>query len=109
MLAAYRRTLDIVLQHPRTTLGVFFATMALMVVLYVEIPKGFFPIQDTGMINGLAEAAQDVSPAEMMRLQRELGGILLRDPILLVWLRRPEARAAMATRRPRIPRAFSSP
>ena len=58
----------------------FFATMALTVGLYVEIPKGFFPIQDTGMINGLAEAAQDVSPAEMMRLQRELGGILLRDP-----------------------------
>ena len=80
MLAGYRRTLDIVLQHQRTALAVFFATMALTVVLYVEIPKGFFPIQDTGMINGLAEAAQDVSPAEMMRLQRELGGILLRDP-----------------------------
>jgi len=79
MLVAYRRTLDIVLQHQRTTLAVFFATMALTVVLYVEIPKGFFPIQDTGMINGLAEAAQDVSPAEMMRLQRELGGILLHD------------------------------
>ena len=80
MLAGYRRTLDIVLQHQRTALAVFFATMALTVVLYVEIPKGFFPIQDTGMINGLAEAAQDVSPAEMMRLQRELGDILLRDP-----------------------------
>ena len=80
MLASYRQTLDIVLQHQRTTLAVFFATMALTVVLYVEIPKGFFPIQDTGMINGLAEAAQDVSPAEMMRLQRQLGGILLRDP-----------------------------
>jgi len=69
-----------VLQHQKTTLAVFFATMALTVVLYVEIPKGFFPNQDTGMINGLAEAAQDVSPAEMMRLQRELGGVLLRDP-----------------------------
>jgi HAE1 family hydrophobic/amphiphilic exporter-1 len=48
--------------------------------LAIDIPKGFFPIQDTGMIGGLAVAAQDVSPAEMMRLQRELGAILLRDP-----------------------------
>jgi hydrophobe/amphiphile efflux-1 (HAE1) family protein len=82
MLAAYRRTLDIVLQHQRTTLAVFFATMALTVVLYIEIPKGFFPTQDTGMIRGLAEAAQDVSPAEMMRLQRELAVVLLRDPAI---------------------------
>ena len=80
LLSAYRRTLDIVLRHQAITLGVFFATMALSVVMMIQIPKGFFPIQDTGMLNGLAEAAQEVSPAEMMRLQRELGAVLLRDP-----------------------------
>ena len=80
MLAGYRRTLDAVLRHQAVTLGVFFATLALTIFLAIGIPKGFFPIQDTGMIGGLAEAAQDVSPAEMMRLQRELGSILLRDP-----------------------------
>jgi HAE1 family hydrophobic/amphiphilic exporter-1 len=54
--------------------------MALSVVMMIQIPKGFFPIQDIGMLNGLAEAAQEVSPMEMMRLQRELGAVLLRDP-----------------------------
>ena len=80
LLSGYRRTLDIVLRHQAITLGVFFATMALSVVMMIQIPKGFFPIQDTGMLNGLAEAAQEVSPMEMMRLQRELGAVLLRDP-----------------------------
>jgi len=80
LLAVYRRTLDIVLRHQAITLGVFFATMALSVVMMIQIPKGFFPIQDTGMLNGLAEAAQEVSPMEMMRLQRELGAVLMRDP-----------------------------
>jgi hydrophobe/amphiphile efflux-1 (HAE1) family protein len=80
MLVGYRRTLDIVLRHQAITLAVFFATLALTIVLAIAIPKGFFPIQDTGMIGGLAEAAQDVSPAEMMRLQRDLGKVLLRDP-----------------------------
>jgi hydrophobe/amphiphile efflux-1 (HAE1) family protein len=80
MLALYRRTLGFVLRHQAATLAVFFATMALTIVLAIQTPKGFFPIQDTGMIQGLAEAAQDVSPMEMMRLQRELGAVLLRDP-----------------------------
>lgn len=82
MLAIYRRTLDTVLRHQAMTLAVFFATLTVTVVIAFEIPKGFFPIQDTGMISGLAEAAQDVSPAEMMRLQRELGDVLLRDPAI---------------------------
>ena len=80
MLAGYRRSLDVVLRHQAITLAVFFATLVLTIVMAITIPKGFFPIQDTGMIGGLAEAAQDVSPAEMMRLQRELGAVLLRDP-----------------------------
>jgi hydrophobe/amphiphile efflux-1 (HAE1) family protein len=67
MLAFYRRTLGIVLRHQAITLAVFFATLALTIVLAVQI-------------QGLAEAAQDASPTEMMRLQRELGAVLLRDP-----------------------------
>ena len=80
LLSFYRRTLDVVLRHQAITLGVFFATMALSVVMMIQIPKGFFPIQDTGMLAGVAEAAQEVSAEEMMRLQREVGDVLLRDP-----------------------------
>src|SRR6202030_1599821 len=80
MLSSYQRTLDVVLRHQPITLGVFFATLALTVVMMVYIPKGFFPIQDIGLINGIAEGAQDISPEEMMRLQRELGEVILRDP-----------------------------
>ena len=80
MLSGYRRTLDIVLRHQAITLGVFFATVALTVVMAVQIPKGFFPLQDTGLITAVSEAAQDVSPERMMRLQRELGAIILSDP-----------------------------
>src|SRR5262245_34594191 len=80
MLDAYRRTLDRVLKHPFGTLMVFFATMAASVYLYVVIPKGFFPIQDTGIITGFAEAGQDISPTEMSRLMRKLGDLLMKDP-----------------------------
>jgi hydrophobe/amphiphile efflux-1 (HAE1) family protein len=80
LASGYRRTLDIVLRHQAITLGVFFATLALTVVLALQIPKGFFPIQDTGLISGLSEAAQDVSPDEMIRLQQALGEVLLSDP-----------------------------
>jgi multidrug efflux pump subunit AcrB len=48
--------------------------------MFIEIPKGFFPNEDTGLIFGLSEAAQDVSPKEMMRLQEELAAVILRDP-----------------------------
>lgn len=80
ILSGYRRTLDCVLRHQAATLGVFFATVALTVVMAIHIPKGFFPIQDTGLIRGMAEAAQGVSPEEMKRLQRVLGDILMEDP-----------------------------
>jgi hydrophobe/amphiphile efflux-1 (HAE1) family protein len=80
MISFYRRTLDIVLRHQPITLGVFFATMALTLVMAFFIPKGFFPIQDTGMIQGFAEAAQETSPEEMMRLMHTVGEIILRDP-----------------------------
>jgi hydrophobe/amphiphile efflux-1 (HAE1) family protein len=80
MLAFYRRTLDVVLRHQAIVLCVFFLTMALTVVMEIEAPKGFFPIQDTGLISGVSQASQEVSPYEMMRLQQELGAIILRDP-----------------------------
>jgi len=80
LLSGYRYTLDYVLRHRAITLGVFFATLALTVVMAVQIPKGFFPLQDTGLITGVSEAGQDVSPERMMRLQRALGEVILSDP-----------------------------
>ncbi len=80
LLAGYRRMLDVVLRHQLSTLIVFFVTLATTVAMFVYIPKGFFPIQDTGLITGLSEAAQDVSPTEMKRLQVELATVLERDP-----------------------------
>jgi HAE1 family hydrophobic/amphiphilic exporter-1 len=85
MLSGYRRTLDIVLRHQAITLGVFFATMALTGVLLVQIPKGFFPIQDTGVVQGFSEAAQGVSPEEMMRLIQVQGEVIGRDPDIEVY------------------------
>ena len=80
MLHAYERGLDLVLKYQFTTLCVFFATLALSVYLFMAIPKGFFPQQDIGLITGISEASQDVSPAAMMRLQQSLGAIVMRDP-----------------------------
>ena len=80
MLAGYRRSLDVALRHHRITLVVFLMTVALSGYLFYVIPKGFFPIQDTGLIIGTSEAAQDISFAEMSRKQLELGRIVESDP-----------------------------
>jgi len=80
MLSFYRRTLDVVLRHQPITLFVFFATMALTGVMLFYTPKGFFPIQDIGLINGISEGAQDISPEEMKRLQIEIDAVMLKDP-----------------------------
>jgi HAE1 family hydrophobic/amphiphilic exporter-1 len=69
-----------VLRHRFITLCVFFATLGLSVYLFVIIPKGFFPQQDIGLLTGIAEAAQDASPAQMMGHMRELGEIVKSDP-----------------------------
>jgi HAE1 family hydrophobic/amphiphilic exporter-1 len=82
ILSFYRRTLDVVLRHQAITLGVFFVTVALTVVMTFQIPKGFFPIQDVGMISGFAETAQDAPPEQMMRIMREFGDVILRDPAI---------------------------
>ena len=80
MLAGYRRSLDVALRHRMITLVVFLLTIALSGFLFLVIPKGFFPIQDTGLIIGTSEAAQDISFAEMSRKQLELGRIVESDP-----------------------------
>jgi HAE1 family hydrophobic/amphiphilic exporter-1 len=84
LLAGYRRTLDVVLRHQATTLTVFLATLALTIAMAIQIPKGFFPIQDTGLIAGVSEAAQNTPPEDMMRLQRALSEVIMRDPDVAV-------------------------
>ncbi|MGC2319782.1 MAG: multidrug efflux RND transporter permease subunit [Bradyrhizobium sp.] len=80
MLHAYERGLDLALRWSKTTLLIFFATLALSVYLFVVIPKGFFPQQDNGLITAASEAAQDISFADMKRHQEELGQIVQADP-----------------------------
>jgi HAE1 family hydrophobic/amphiphilic exporter-1 len=80
LLRAYELGLDLVLRWRLTTLLVFFATVALSGYLFVIIPKGFFPQQDTGLITSITEAGQDVSFVQMTRLQEEIGSIVQADP-----------------------------
>ena len=80
LLAGYTRGLDYVLAHQRATLTVFLITVAVTVALYVEIPKGFFPQQDTGIIAGLSDGPQDISFAEMVRRQHALLDVVAHDP-----------------------------
>jgi HAE1 family hydrophobic/amphiphilic exporter-1 len=80
LLHWYERGLDLVLEWRLTTLCVFFATLALSVILFMAIPKGFFPQQDTGLITGTTEAGQDISFADMKSRQEALGKIVMSDP-----------------------------
>jgi multidrug efflux pump len=80
IIAGYDRTLRIVFRFQTLTLLVAGATLVLTVVLFILIPKGFFPIQDTGVIQGITEASQTASFEEMARLQPELVKIVLKDP-----------------------------
>jgi len=80
LLDGYRRTLDIALRFQFATLLVFLGTLALTAFLYVAIPKGFFPPQDTGVMLVITEAGQDVSFAEMARLQQEAAKVVAADP-----------------------------
>jgi len=76
----YGKTLKVVLQHQTTTLLVFVGTLALTIILFIIVPKGFFPIQDTGVIQGISVAGQTVSFAEMSRLQQQAVQEILKDP-----------------------------
>ncbi len=80
VIAFYGKTLKFVLRFQTITLFVAVATLLLTVFLYYEIPKGFFPIQDTGVIQGVTEAVQSISFGEMSRLQQEIVKTLLKDP-----------------------------
>jgi multidrug efflux pump len=80
VIAFYGRTLKWVLGWQLATLLVAAATLGLTIFLYFVIPKGFFPIQDTGVIQGVSEAAQSVSFPEMSRQQQQLTKIILQDP-----------------------------
>jgi multidrug efflux pump len=79
-IAFYGRTLTHVLKHRNITLLVAAATLVFTIYLYVIIPKGFFPIQDTGVIQGISEANQDISFPEMSKRQQELAAAILKNP-----------------------------
>jgi len=80
LIAAYGRRLEWVLDHAGLTVAVAVATLGLTAALYVYIPKGFFPVQDTGLIQGVTEAGQSVSFPAMAERQRALAAVVLRDP-----------------------------
>ncbi len=80
LVARYTQGLDWVLAHQRITLAVFLITLCSTVVLYVVVPKGFFPQQDTGLISGLSDAAQDISFSQMVKVQHRLTDIIAKDP-----------------------------
>jgi multidrug efflux pump len=79
IIGAYDRGLIWVFDHQGLTLIVALLTMALTAFQFVEIPKGFFPTQDTGEIQGISYSAQDISFAEMGRKQQALAGVILKD------------------------------
>jgi multidrug efflux pump len=80
MIAFYGRTLKFVLRYQTITLLVALATLMLTVFLYIMIPKGFFPVQDTGVIQGISQAPQTIGSKAMAEKQKELAKVVLDDP-----------------------------
>ncbi|MGA7074061.1 MdtB/MuxB family multidrug efflux RND transporter permease subunit [Bradyrhizobium sp.] len=80
IIEMYGHALTWVLDHQPITLVVALATFVLTALLYVMIPKGFFPLQDTGVIQAISEAPQSVSYAAMAERQQQLASIILKDP-----------------------------
>ena len=80
MIAFYGRTLKVVLEYQTITLLVAVATLILTVFLYIVIPKGFFPTQDTGVIQGISQAPPTISFTAMAEKQQELARLILQDP-----------------------------
>src|SRR6202522_895111 len=80
MIAFYGRTLKFVLGYQTITLIVAAVTMVLTVFLYIVIPKGFFPVQDTGVIQGISQAPQAIGTKAMAQKQQELAKVVLADP-----------------------------
>ncbi|WP_313474879.1 MdtB/MuxB family multidrug efflux RND transporter permease subunit [Stutzerimonas kunmingensis] len=80
LIGGYSRWLTWVLRHQTLTLLVAVATLGLTVVLYLAVPKGFFPVQDTGVIQGISEAPQSISFRAMSERQQALAQVILADP-----------------------------
>jgi multidrug efflux pump len=80
IIAAYGRSLKWVLQYETATLFVAAALLALTIFQYVEIPKGFFPAQDTGLIQGITQAPESISFPAMSQKQQQLAEVILKDP-----------------------------
>jgi multidrug efflux pump len=80
IIALYAKTLRWVLRNQPLTLAVALATLALTFVLFIKIPKGFFPVQDTGVIQGVSEAEQTISFRAMSERQQGLDKVILQDP-----------------------------
>jgi multidrug efflux pump len=80
MIAFYGRTLKVVLRYQTITLLVAVATLLLTIFLYIIIPKGFFPVQDTGVIQGISQASQTIGSKAMAKKQQEVAKVVLADP-----------------------------
>ncbi len=80
IIAAYGRTLRVVLRYRFTTLLVTISTLVATILLFLVVPKGFFPVQDTGVILGISEAPQTVSFTSMAARQQKLVDMILQDP-----------------------------
>jgi HAE1 family hydrophobic/amphiphilic exporter-1 len=80
MLSLYERTLQLALRHPRFTLGIFFATLVVTAYLFMIIPKGFIPNEDTGQVFAFTEASQDISFEGMMEHQLKVANIVNQQP-----------------------------
>jgi multidrug efflux pump len=79
IISRYDRSLNVVLEHQPLVLLIALATMVVTVMLYIVVPKGFFPVQDTGVIQGISVAAQTTSFDAMAQHQRELAAAILKD------------------------------
>jgi multidrug efflux pump len=79
-IEGYGSTLQWVLRHQPATLIVAIATLVLTILLYIFVPKGFFPVQDTGVIQAISQAPQSISFPAMVQLQQEAARIILQDP-----------------------------
>jgi len=80
MIDFYGRTLKFVLRYQTITLFVALATLVLTIFLYIVIPKGFFPVQDTGVIQGISQAPPTIGSKDMAQKQQELAKVILADP-----------------------------
>ena len=80
MIAFYGRTLKVVLEYQAATLLVAVGTLVLTILLYIIIPKGFFPVQDTGVIQGISQAPQSISFTAMAKEQQQVAKVVLQDP-----------------------------